>query len=184
MYSRDELFLRSLECYFGIYTKITLEWALKQFVTRVHTLFSILCMYLILLIGNLYGVSSHVAAYAHPCQFVSSCLWLNHVIAHHDVIKWKHFPRYWPFVWRIHRSPVNSPYKGQWPGFDVFFDLRLIKRLIKQSWGWWFETPSGPLWRHCKLQHSQAEVKEWYFVGEMEGDRVNVMIQYKLPSYQ
>ena len=30
-----------------------------------------------------------------------------------------------------------------------FFGLRLNKRLIKQSGGWWFETPSGPLWRHC-----------------------------------
>ena len=33
--------------------------------------------------------------------------------------------------------------------FDVFFDLRLNKRLNKQWWGWWFETPSHPLWRHC-----------------------------------
>ena len=33
---------------------------------------------------------------------------------HDDVIKWKHFPRYWPFVWGIHRWPVNSPHKGQW----------------------------------------------------------------------
>ena len=33
---------------------------------------------------------------------------------HDDVIKWKHFPRNWPFVWGIHRSPVNSPHKGQW----------------------------------------------------------------------
>ena len=32
---------------------------------------------------------------------------------------------------------------------DVFFDLRLNKRLSKQSWGWWFETLSRPLWRHC-----------------------------------
>ena len=32
--------------------------------------------------------------------------------------------------------------------FDVFFDLRLNKRLSKQSWGWWFETASCPLWRH------------------------------------
>ena len=31
---------------------------------------------------------------------------------HDDVIKWKHFPRYWPFVGGIHRSPVNSPHKG------------------------------------------------------------------------
>ena len=61
-----------------------------------------------------------------------------------DVINWKHFLRYWPFVRRIHRSqrPVTR-------SFDVFFDLRLNKRLSKQSWGWWFETPSHPLWRHC-----------------------------------
>ena len=35
---------------------------------------------------------------------------------HDDVIKWDHFPRYWPFVRGIHRSPVNSPHKGQWHG--------------------------------------------------------------------
>ena len=35
---------------------------------------------------------------------------------HDDVIKWDHFPRYWPFVRGIHRSPVNSPQKGQWHG--------------------------------------------------------------------
>ena len=35
--------------------------------------------------------------------------------------------------------------------FDVFFDLRLNKGLSKQSWGWWFETPSGPLWRQCNV---------------------------------
>ena len=39
---------------------------------------------------------------------------------HDDVIKWKHFPRYWPFVQGIHRSPVNSPYKGQWGGALMF----------------------------------------------------------------
>ena len=39
---------------------------------------------------------------------------------HDDVIKWKHFPRYWPFVRRIHRSPVNSPHKGQWRGALMF----------------------------------------------------------------
>ena len=33
--------------------------------------------------------------------------------------------------------------------FDVFFNLRLNKRLSKQWWGWRFETPSRPLWRHC-----------------------------------
>ena len=32
---------------------------------------------------------------------------------HDDVIQWRHFPRYWPFVWGIQRSPVNSPNKGE-----------------------------------------------------------------------
>ena len=40
--------------------------------------------------------------------------------AYDDVIKWKHFPRYWPFVRGIHRSPVNSPHKGQWRGALAF----------------------------------------------------------------
>ena len=35
--------------------------------------------------------------------------------------------------------------------FDVLFDLSLNKRLSKQSWGWWFETQSCPLWRHCNV---------------------------------
>ena len=40
--------------------------------------------------------------------------------SHDDVIKWKLFPRYWPFVRGIHRSPVNSPHKGQWRGALMF----------------------------------------------------------------
>ena len=49
----------------------------------------------------------------------------------------------------------NSPATGEFPAqrpvtrsFDVFFDLHLNKRLSKQWRGWWFETPSCPLWRH------------------------------------
>ena len=41
--------------------------------------------------------------------------------------------------------------------FDVFFDLCLNKRLRKQSWGWWFETPSHPSWRQCN-GHKQTKV--------------------------
>ena len=51
----------------------------------------------------------------------------------------------------IHRSSVNSPLKGQWRGALMFPTIcALNKRLSKQSWGWWFETPSRSLWRHCK----------------------------------
>ena len=37
----------------------------------------------------------------------------NDGVGHDDVIKWKHFPRYWSFVRGIQRSPVHSPHKGQ-----------------------------------------------------------------------
>ena len=47
--------------------------------------------------------------------FVQWYLAQHELLQYHDnVIKWKPFPRYWPFVWEIHRSPVNSPHKGQW----------------------------------------------------------------------
>ena len=54
----------------------------------------------------------------------------------------------------------NSPVTGECPtqrpvmrSFDVFFDLRLNKWLSKHSWGWWFETPSYPLWHHCNAYY-------------------------------
>ena len=50
-------------------------------------------------------------------RITESDVWLTQ---HDDVIKWKHFPRYWPFVRRIHRSPVNSPHKRQWRGALMF----------------------------------------------------------------
>ena len=50
----------------------------------------------------------------------------------------------------------NSPVTGEFPAqrpvtrsFDVFFVLRPNKRLNKQSWGWWFETPQRSIWRDC-----------------------------------
>ena len=39
---------------------------------------------------------------------------------HDDVIKWKRFPRYWPFVRGIHRWPVDSRHKVQWRGALMF----------------------------------------------------------------
>ena len=45
---------------------------------------------------------------------------VKYIFCHDDVIKWKYFPRYWPFVRGIHRSAVNSPHKGQWRGALMF----------------------------------------------------------------
>ena len=52
----------------------------------------------------------------------------------------------------IHRSPVDSLTKTSDAEFHVFFDLRLNKRLSKQSRRWWFEAPPWSLWRHCNIK--------------------------------
>ena len=79
------------------------------------------------------------------------------ICMHDDVIKWKHFMMT-SSNGNIFR--VTGPLCGEFTGpgefptqrpvtrsFDVLFDLRLNKRLSKQPWGWWFETPSWSLWR-------------------------------------
>ena len=64
------------------------------------------------------------------------------LVSHDDVIKWKHFPRNWPFVRGIHRPPVNSPHKGQWRGALMF---SLICVWIN---GWVNNREAGDLRRH------------------------------------
>ena len=82
------------------------------------------------------------------CAYIS---WWRHQM------EWKRFPRYWPFVRGIHQSPVNSPHKGQWHRALIFSLIcALNKRLSKHSWGWWFETPSCSLWRHCNVLNGTA----------------------------
>ena len=61
----------------------------------------------------------------------------------------------------------NPPVTGEFPAqrpvrrsLDVFFDLRLNKRLSKQSWGWWFEKLSRPLCRHCNA--NGGDRPKWY----------------------
>ena len=67
---------------------------------------------------------------------------------------WRHQME--PFSALLALRTGNSPVSGEFPAqrpvtrsFDVCFDLHLIKRLGKHSQGWWFETLSRPLWRHC-----------------------------------
>ena len=64
-----------------------------------------------------------MASLGHGELMLITILLAAHTIdsMHDDVIKWKHFPRYWPFVWGIHRWPVNSPHKGQWRGALMFW---------------------------------------------------------------
>ena len=77
-----------------------------------------------------------------PCPLPASC-----------VTWWRHQMETFSALLTI--CAGNSPVPGEFPtqrpvtrSFDVFFDLRLNKRLGKQSWGWWLGTLSRPLWRH------------------------------------
>ena len=63
-------------------------------------------------------------------------------LTHDDVIKWRHFPRYWPCVRGIHRSTVNSSHKGQWRG-TLMFTL-ICTRII----GWVNNREAGDLRRN------------------------------------
>ena len=69
-----------------------------------------------------------------------------HYIATVSTTWWRHqmetFPRCWPFVRGIHRSPVNSPHKGQWPRALMF---SLICVWIN---GWINNREAGDLRRH------------------------------------
>ena len=83
-----------------------------------------------------------VITMTHWCLLTYVCI--NQFVGlHDDVIKWKHFPRYWPFVRGIHRSPVNSSLKGQWRGASMF---SLICAWID---GWVNKSEGGDLRHHC-----------------------------------
>ena len=86
----------------------------------------------------------HNAAMIYYVSWRLSQISLANLI-HDDVIKWKHFPRYWPFVRGIHRSPVNSPHKSQWCGALMF---SLICTRIN---GWLNNGEAGDL--RCRRAH-------------------------------
>ena len=111
-------------------------------------------------ISEVWGLYQYKVVLSRPCH--------DRLILHDDVIKckWKHFPRNWPFV-REFTGPGEFP--TQRPvtrSFGVFFDLRLNKRLNKQSWGWWFETLSRPSWRH---RNDNGNPRTWKNSLHIEG---------------
>ena len=73
----------------------------------------------------------------------------------------------------------NSPVTGEFPAqrpvtrsFDVFFDLRPNKGLRKHPWGWWFETLSWSLWRHCNGVWSLFNRHSANSISETRGCRI------------
>ena len=86
-------------------------------------------------------------------------------------------------------SPVPSEFPTQRPvtqSFDVFFDLRPNKRLCKQWWGWWFETPSCPFWRrrnaHLRLSVQEASQMMLYCLCRIDDFFACIDIQYLVQS--
>ena len=92
---------------------------------------------------HIWDLSPNVTGDNFSCHSMSHCqstlsLPYGGMRQYHDgVIKWTHFTGEFPAQRPVTRS------------FGVFFDLRQNKPYSKQWWGWWFETPSSPLWRHC-----------------------------------
>ena len=103
--------------------------------------------------------------------------------SHDDVIKWKHFPRNWPFVREIHRSPVNFPHKGQWRGalmFSLIYawindwvnnheagDLRRqhghYDVIVMENWLWKSLSPTWVnLFEHCPII-TKCVWFHWYY---------------------
>ena len=73
------------------------------------------------------SVERHTAfhlRYKREHQYIAMAVYWSHepniLNKYDDVIKWKHFPPYWPFVQGTHRGPGNVPYKGQWRGALMF----------------------------------------------------------------
>ena len=85
-------------------------------------------------------------------------LMVLHVV-HDDVINWKLLSEL------LALCAGNSPITGEFPSvtrsFDVLCDLRLNKRLSKQSRRRWFETQSLSLWRHCNVLRNNTQATHW-----------------------
>ena len=81
---------------------------------------------------------------------ISLCFWLK-CIMRHVIDGW----------WR-HQMETFSALRPVTRSFNVFFHLRPNKRLSKPSWGWWFETPSRSLWRHCN-----CPVDIWHYLWQI-----------------
>ena len=115
--------------------------------------------------------------------------WLRHNrrrVNHDDVIKWIHFPRYWPFL--RGNTPGTSELPSQRPVtriFDVFFDLRLNKRLNKQSQGWWFATPSPSLCNaYCNYECSPwKNIEQVSLYGIQQKLEIYILVyRYNIPN--
>ena len=104
--------------------------------------------------------------------FTANIFYYHIQYMHDDVIKWKPFPRYKPFVRGIHRSPMNSPHKGQWRGTLMF---SLICAWIKD---WVNNREAGDLRRY--RAHYDVTVMARISIAVMDGRLKKLYILKKL----
>ena len=128
------------------------------------------------------GISSYIAEYrsAFLCVYglTDDMLFvlLNYdwgVNKHDDIIKWKHFLRYWPFVRGIHRWPVHSPHKGHWHGALMF---SLICAWID---GWANSPGAGDLRCHC-AHYDVTVMNSCHFADHISNTLSGMTISYPL----
>ena len=84
-------------------------------------------------------------------------------VKYDNAIKWKHFPRYWPFVWGLHQSPVKSPHKSQWRG------ALMLSLICTWTIGWVNNRYAGDLGHHGAHYDvtviNQCEEKNRYYLS-------------------
>ena len=137
----------------NLFTILT-HWGRNKMVTRVHRFFCRCPDHCRLL--------RFVMIVAEPSEnvFFAPDPWWHTL----SIAWWRHQMETFPALLAIcaGNSPVPDEFPAQRPvtrSVDVFFDLRLNKRLSEQSWGWWFETLSRPLWRHCNGTTRNSTIK-------------------------
>ena len=102
----------------GISSSSSHLWLLLE---HVYLIFTSICLY----------NTIHHYYCRHDLHFVLLCCGFLH---HDDVMKWKHFQCYWPFVWGIHWSPVNSPHKVQWCRALIFSLIFILTNGWVHNW--------------------------------------------------
>ena len=108
--------------------------------------------------------SNDLATCSVPSHYLNQCLLIGDWFLRNKLWSWWHHQME-TFSALLALYEGNSPVTGEFPSqrpvmwsFDVLFDLCLNKRLSKQSWGWWLETSSCSLWRHCNVKFLGAGV--------------------------
>ena len=108
----------------------------------------------------------------HQCDRCLGSHWRSYLLfprPHDDVIKWKHFTRYWPFVRKIHRSPVNFPHKGQLRGPLMFSLICAWTNRWANNWD------AGDLRRH-RAHFDVTVISESSLILEAHYSRLSIYV--------